>query len=274
MKSGERSFSARAGGCAVWLAGAVQQSDNTDEAVLFFGKQRFNISRPGFGGKNSLAYGVNVFGQTVGGAETEKQDPGQVDFCGFQTLLGGSGPVPVCAASIWQNGVMTRLLTLGGNNGSASQINRFGVAAGEVENATADPGCPQRFQSKPVKWQGREPIALATYPGDPDGIAYAINDRGQVVGSTGTCSPYNPIIQTAMAPLHPMLWDEDGTPTYLGTLPGAGRAFASLAININNKGHVVGSSDVTDVTGETAHAFLWTKSADMIDLGTLSKRRD
>ena len=205
------------------VAGAVQQSDNTDQAVLFYGKQRLNISRPGIGGKNSLAYGVNVFGQTVGGAETEKQDPGQVDFCGFRTLLVGSGPVPVCAAFIWQNGLMTRLPTLGGNNGSASQINRFGVAAGEVENATADPGCPQRFQFKPVKWQGGEVIQLATYPGDPDGIGYAINDRGQVVGSTGTCSPYNPIIQTPMAPLHPMLWDEDGTPTYLGTLPGAGR---------------------------------------------------
>ena len=33
---------------------------------------------------------------------------------------------------------------------------------------------------------------------------------------------------------------------------------------------MVGSSDVTDVTGETAHAFLWTKSAGMVDLGTLS----
>jgi probable HAF family extracellular repeat protein len=249
------------------VAGAVQQSDNTDHAVLFYGKQRLDISRPGIGGKNSLAYGVNVFGLAVGGAETDKQDPGQVDFCGFHTLLGLSGPPPVCAAFVWGNGLMAKLPTLGGNNGSASQINSFGIAAGEVENAKPDPGCLQRFQLKPVKWQGGKVIELRTYSGDPDGIGYAINDAGQVVGSTGSCSPYNPIIQTPMAPIHPMLWDADGTPTYLGTLGGSGAVFANLAININNKGRVVGSSGITGET--TAHAFLWTKSGGMLDLKTL-----
>src|SRR5205085_9998642 len=40
-----------------------------------------------------------------------------------------------------------------------------------------------------------------------------------------------------------------------------------LAININNKGHVVGSSAIAgDVT---AHAFLWTSAAGMRDLQTL-----
>jgi probable HAF family extracellular repeat protein len=43
----------------------------------------------------------------------------------------------------------------------------------------------------------------------------------------------------------------------------------SFAINLNNKGHVVGVSDVTLATGETAHAFLWTKSNGMLDLQTL-----
>src|SRR5689334_11648074 len=39
------------------VAGAVQQPDNTLHAVLFYGRQTLDISRPGIGGKNSLTYG-------------------------------------------------------------------------------------------------------------------------------------------------------------------------------------------------------------------------
>jgi probable HAF family extracellular repeat protein len=191
-----------------------------------------------------------------------------VDFCGFKTL-GLSSNGLVCAAFIWQNGMMKKLPTLGGNNGSSTQINTWGVISGEVENTSPDPGCPQRYEFKPVKWQGSKTIQLATYPGDPDGVAYAINDAGQVVGSTGTCAPYNPNFQLAMVPAHPMLWEADGTPRYLGTLGGTGNNpnNANLAININNRGHVVGTSALAG--DETGHAFLWTREKGMQDLGTL-----
>jgi probable HAF family extracellular repeat protein len=250
------------------VAGAVQQPDNTLHAALFYGRQTLDISRPGIGGKNSLTYGVNLFGQAVGGAETAEPDPGAVDFCGFKTLgLSSSGPV--CAAFIWQNGLMKKLPTLGGNNGSGTQVNTWGIVSGEVENTTPDPGCPQRFEFRPVKWQGSQIIPLATYADDPDGVAYAINDAGQVVGSTGTCAPYNPNFQLAMVPQHPMLWEADGTPRYLGTLGGTGNNpnSANLAININNRGHAVGTSAL--VGDETGHAFLWTRETGMQDLGTL-----
>jgi probable HAF family extracellular repeat protein len=252
------------------VAGAVQQHDNTLHAALFYGRQTLDISQPGIGGKNSLTYGVNVFGQAVGGGETAQPDPGAVDFCGFKAL-GLSTGGPVCAAFIWQNGLMRKLPTLGGNNGSGTQVNTWGVVSGEVENTTPDPGCPQRFEFRRVKWQGGKIIQppLATYPGDPDGVAYAINDAGQVVGSTGTCAPYNPNYQLAMVPEHPMLWEADGTPRYLGTLGGTGSDpnAANLAININNKGHAVGTSAL--VGDETGHAFLWTKEVGIQDLGTL-----
>ena len=250
------------------VAGAAQQQDNTDHAVLLYGRQRLDISTPGIGGKNSVAYGVNIFGQTVGGAETAEPDPGFVDFCGFHTF-GLSANGSVCAAFIWQNGIMKKLATLGGNNGSSNQINSFGVIAGEVENASPDPGCPQRFQFKPVKWQGSKIVQLPTYPGDPDGVAYAINDAGQVVGSTGTCAPFNPTFVLAMVPAHPMLWEVDGTPRYLGTLGGTGSNpnAANLTLNINNKGHAVGTSALPG--DETSHAFLWTKEKGMQDIGTL-----
>ena len=108
----------------------------------------------------------------------------------------------LCAPFLWQQGVMAPLPTLGGNNGTASQINRWGMAAGEAENTTLDPDCPHKRQFKPVKWVNGAIHELPTYPGDPDAVAYAINDKGQVVGSSGTCATPNPALQP---PRHPCI---------------------------------------------------------------------
>src|ERR1041385_3401868 len=66
------------------IAGALTAPDNTDHASLWYKKRVFDISRPGLGGKNSVAYATNVFGLAVGGAETGKADPNDADFCGFK----------------------------------------------------------------------------------------------------------------------------------------------------------------------------------------------
>jgi probable HAF family extracellular repeat protein len=248
------------------IAGALTSANNTDHATLWYKKNVIDISKPGFGGANSIAYATNVFGHAVGGAETGKPDPSAADFCGFKAYgMVTSGDI--CAPFFWRNGVMAQLPTLGGNNGSATQINLFGVIVGEVENALRDPGCPERFQFKPVKWQNGKVIELPTYPGDPDAVAYAINDLGQVIGSSGQCAPFNPNLQLAMAPLHPLLWERDGSVKYLGTLGGTGRNFANLAININNRGHVVGTSALAG--DRVNHAFFWTEQKGMQDLGAL-----
>ncbi len=248
------------------IAGALTAADSTDHASLWYKRRVIDISKPGLGGANSIAYATNVFGQAVGGAETGKPDPNGADFCGFKAYgLVTSGDI--CAPFLWQNGVMRQLPTLGGNNGSATQINLFGVATGEVENALHDPGCPERLEFKPVKWQNGKVIELTTYAGDPDALAYAINDRGQVTGSSGECAPFNPNLQAAMLPLHPLLWEPDGSVKYLGTLGGTGRGFANLAININNRGHVVGTSALAG--DQVNHAFLWTQEGGMRDLDAL-----
>jgi probable HAF family extracellular repeat protein len=248
------------------ISGAAAASDGSDHAVLWYKRFKVDIARPGLGGANSIAFGVNAFGQAVGGAETGEPDPSRVDFCGFKTYgLPSAGGV--CAPFFWQNGVMRKLPTLGGNNGTASQINRWGVAAGEAETALADPDCPERFQFKPVTWHHGRIHELPTLPGDPDAVAYAINDRGQVVGSSGTCAPFNPALQLALHPLHPILWQPDGTAISLGSLGGTGYGVGNLAININNHAHVVGTSDLAG--DATAHAFFWRSETGMEDLGTL-----
>ncbi len=81
--------------------------------------------------------------------------------------------------------------------------------------------------------------------------AYGINDRGQVVGTSTTAS--GPVS-------HAFLW-QDGTMTDLGILPGGRYSWASA---INDRGQVVGLNGAASGT----HAFLW-QDGTMTDLGTL-----
>jgi uncharacterized membrane protein len=71
-----------------------------------------------------------------------------------------------------------------------------------------------------------------------------MNDNGQIVGASGDCTAFNPVLNY-FQPLHALLWQRDGTVVDLGNLGGTGRAPAlgNWAISINNHGQVVGSSD-------------------------------
>ena len=84
---------------------------------------------------------------------------------------------------------------------------------------------------------------------DVFGQANGINDEGQVVGSMGGPEP------------HAFLWS-DGSLQDLGTLGGD----LSTAIAINCRGRVVGQASAPD---HSRHAFLWTQSSGMKDLGVL-----
>jgi probable HAF family extracellular repeat protein len=82
--------------------------------------------------------------------------------------------------------------------------------------------------------------------------ANAVNDSGQVVGSSDTKKERN----------HAFLWSR-GKMTNLGTLGGLG----SEALGVNNSGQVVGSSWLRG--GSNYDAFFWSKGK-MTDLGTLA----
>jgi probable HAF family extracellular repeat protein len=207
------------------------------------------------GGPNSnndagCQFGPNERGEVVGGAETSTQAPPGEDFCFFGNNL-------VCLPFVSRKGVMTPLPTLGGNNGFACGTNNRGQVIGMAENTTPESDCPNILQqAKPVLWEKGEIHELPTFPGDTDGQGVAVNDLGQAVGASGGCQsgPTNA--------LHALLW-QNGNLTYLGNLGGT----STGATDINNRGQVVGASDLPGDT--TAHAFLWTKSTGMQDLGTL-----
>ena len=250
----------------------------------------FKLDLGTLGGQNSwMNWGeINDVGQVVGFSETNVPDPNGEDICGFGTHL-------TCRPFLWQNGHMSALPTLGGNNGQASAINERGQIVGFAENSTEDSGCPPNRIQLPVLWERGKAQVLPTVGDDPDGDAFWINDRGQAVGYSGTCT----------AALHAVSWEDgtafalpdlgtgaiaqsinnrgqivgtvgsaDGTTQYgalwengaltnLGTLPGD---FAAIATGINNRGQVVGST--WDSNFNWSHAFIWQDGV-MTDLNTL-----
>jgi probable HAF family extracellular repeat protein len=87
---------------------------------------------------------------------------------------------------------------------------------------------------------------------DPDGVAYGINDQGQAVGYSGTCT----------AALHAVLW-QNGTASQL---PDFGVARSNLAWAINDQGQIVGQVRSSD--GTTKYPILW-QNGTMTNLGLL-----
>ena len=242
------------------VSGSSNLSNNTQHAVLWYQGRITDLGT--LGGPNSIAFSVNALGLAGGEAELSTSDPNGEDFCGFGTHL-------ICLPVLWESGGAKPLPMLGGNNGAVQRINRFGVAAGFAENSTEDPACPppQKLQFKPVAWEHGTVIELPTENGDPDGIALGINDYGQVVGGSGICSTFNPNLLINLQSVHALLW-QNGQLVNLGNLGGkTGQAQGNLAFAINNRGQVVGISDLLGDT--TFHGFLWTAATRMQDLGTL-----
>src|SRR5271168_5019350 len=158
-----------------------------------------NIDLGTLGGKNSWTNygGINDRGEAVGLSETSVPDPDGEDFCAFGTHL-------TCRPFLWQFFHMSALPTLGGNNGQAAAINNHGQIVGISETTVPDSGCPPSKQPGttilPVMWEKGEVRPLPTLPGEPDGFVQGLNDQGQAVGATGTCTSFA---------IHAVLWEND-----------------------------------------------------------------
>ena len=248
-------------------SGEASLADGNWHAILWQGPFKRDLGT--LGGLNSSAFGsLNAIGQVVGEAETSYSDPNGEDFCGFYAS-GAPWSGTTCLGFLWQDDSMTPLSTLGGHNGEASAINNQGEVAGNAETATTDSTCPpydpnqgqyQVLQDKPVVWKNGHIEELPTYGGDPDGFAIAINDHGQVAGASGVCSTFNVVNGLYLSPVHALLWDR-GKVINLGSLGGA---FGNQAHNINNRGQVVGASDLAG--DDVFHGFVWSQSTGMQDV--------
>jgi len=234
-----------------WVKGyATLPRDRAEHAVLWGIGVKTDLGT--LGGRNSFAYGtVNDSGDAVGASETSTKDPLREDYCGFST-----GTNLTCLPFFWGNDIqeMIALPTLGGNNGFASGINDLDEVAGQAENTTIDTTCPYTaLQNLPVIWKKGQVQELPTFPGDPDGAAWAINDQGHVAGNSGNCTEQ----------FHALLW-QNGTAIDLGNLGGTTN---NVVFGINNRTQIVGYSNLPG--DATYDAFLWQKTTGMSDLGTL-----
>lgn len=229
------------------------------------------------GGTFSQAFGVNDKGWVVGFSTTE----GDVGLHAF----------------LWRDGVMIDLGTLGGSEplpfSLALSINNRGEIAGLSETSIADPlgedFCGDFLICLPVVWSGGVSTTLPTLGGN-NGVAIAINGRGDVVGRTETLQ-----LDTACPPsfsVSPSLWEKESihqlpitpgdTHGQVDAISDNGQAagftydcqtgsfhpvlwqngkvtditVSNLAIepdDINNRGELTGTGG--DANGE--HAFLW-----------------
>jgi probable HAF family extracellular repeat protein len=249
-----------------WIAGVANLPGDTEEhAALWRDGVATDLGTLGGDNSNVDSPVKNNNGLIVGFAQTSAIDPLGENFCTFtyNDASGGAcnGSNHSCRGFRWRNGVMDALGTLGGNNSFATGANNRGLVIGSAENSTQDANCipPQVLDYKPVVWRGRAIQELPVPTGDAIGAAIGVNDKNQVVGTSGMCGS-GPAL--GPVPVHALLW-QNGSITDLGNLGGA---VNNIANAINESGQIVGASDLPG--DNTGHAFLWQNGA-IADLGTL-----
>ena len=212
------------------------------------------------GVNNSGANWISESGLIAGGSENGMIDP----------LLG----VPEHHAVLWENGQIIDLGTLGGGyQSTAWAVNSHGQVAGDSLNLVPDPFNPAGTQERTFLWQDGVMQDLGTLGGPDAGLIgfkgnVEMNERGQVVACSLTSLTPNP--DTGLPPVDPFLWDKEKGMLDLGSLGGA----SGCAINLNNRGQVVGYSSLAEhpgaclTGGPGCHPFLWDRGV-LTDLGTL-----
>jgi probable HAF family extracellular repeat protein len=219
------------------------------------------------------ARAISNHGTVAGFADTSTVDP----LCYFENDCYYPN------AFQWQDGVLTNLGGLPGSLDSYGYVNWIsgnGLITGFSENGQTDPlnGFPE---IRAVLWQDGQVTDLSTLQGGYESWAWAVNNRGQVVGSSanGTLDPYSYFYfqifgSSTGTQTRAFLWDERNGMQDLGTLGGPD-AWAGL---VNERGQVAGIS-YTSFTPNANNAncapntptqdpFFWEKDTGMIDMGT------
>ena len=159
---------------------------------------------------------------------------------------------PPLRAFRWANGQMEDLATLGGSLAAAYDINKRGDIAGFSTLAGDE-------VVRAFLWRRGELHDLGTLPGGTNSIAYAISDRGAVVGHADAADGQE----------HTFLWHRRTGMIDLGPLSLGGDPDNTRAYAISNRGQIVG---VAQDDQRRTRGFLWERG-EMTDLGTLGGSR-
>jgi probable HAF family extracellular repeat protein len=200
---------------------------------------------------NSVANDVNNHGQVVGWSNTGAFDPITAS--------------PEIRAFAWQDGAMTDLGTLGGNNSIAGGINDKHQVVGVTEIPTVDPTFPPFLEAHAFLWEKSVMSDLGTLGVGSNSFANDINERGEAVGGSQVNTIINPLL--GFPPYIGFLWTS-GVMINLNT-PDIG----SNAFTINNQAQVVGRIAADEHGIPISHAFLWERGVTR-DLGTILGLQD
>lgn len=137
-------------------------------------------------------------------------------------------------ATLYQKGQVIDLGTLGGDYSTGFALNASDTVVGWSAVISGYYGGPVHAWV----YKAGQLTDLGVLPGGASSDARAINDLGQIVGSSST----SPQGLYASMPLHAVTWINN-TIQDLGTFGGPG----SIAYSINNAGTIVGSADLANV---------------------------
>src|SRR5438874_5631816 len=178
-------------------------------------------------------------------------------------------------ATLWRNGALTDLNTLGGPNSSVTWNvkNTAGIIVGISQTATtpepnAENWSSVAFYSTPNNvgyinlgfvWQQGQMRGLPNFPDGNNGFATGANNLGQVVGwaENGVHDPT--CCCTQVLQFRPAMWTL-GPPDQIHELPLIAGDTSGAATAINDNGQIVGISGICDqaIGRHTAkHAVLW-----------------
>ena len=122
-------------------------------------------------------------------------------------------------------------------------MNDCGTVVGELRDT------PLR---EAVVYRDGEARVLPPLSADREAVANAINNRGQIIGTSGAKNSAYPFF-----PNRAVIWS-DGRVKDLGLLPGC---FNAYGMDINDRGEAVGScgdaAEESGFIGTVAHAFIW-----------------
>lgn len=213
-------------------------------------------------GWSSAPVGISANGLIAGFAQNGEIDP--------NTPVGFPPGFPELRAVLWENGVITDLGVLpeGGYESVANDLNSRGQVVGAALNTIPDPNsivltafnfvAPFSVQTRAFLWDEENGMQDLGTLGGTDATANLINERGQVVGwsytsltQAGVCFPLA---------LGSFIWERGKGMRDLGGFGGT----CTEAVGLNNRGQVVGSSNLPGDAFN--HAFLWEHGS-IQDLG-------